>query len=497
MKAVTKIINRYFFLLLGCATFLTLRASAASPLPPDKVFISREAAEALLDSEKAMDPKKGDGFRRLDRAFPNRTQYSVAEVLAVRDGAPNTKTAELSPHGPQKGPPPRDAFTRAQVQKRFEALEKINPNSKGLMQRLNERVPEADWFKTEQVLNAEKFDKLDPPSPEEQAKRDALSRAYNKMLLGELHARQGFRAPRIRRSWRDVLFDEDASSQTPGKKALTLGDLEGALFSYTHNGIAGTDAWSAHAALIFPYTREWLTGSAFALRRFALAPSVTYDRVTTNGNPAVEVDSLFYRVGLYMDFYGQERSPGRTTVGYGLQVRTAGVYATDQDHRAGLTGFETDLEPRFQVGNPGLGYRTILWRKEAPARADGTDISIVEGQLRTWFHMEGGDIQDTGAAWTPLKGSFFRLGPTVQLQLSMPSLPGDRALSLTALYSYLAAVSGPTDRSSYFRVTLAYDLFRNVDLNHKVSLSLSYEKGGLNLTKQEVDTLTLGLGVLF
>lgn len=493
MKAVTKILNRYFFLLLGCATFLTLRASAASPLPPDKVFISREAAEALLDSEKAMDPKKGDGFRRLDRAFPNRTQYSVAEVLAVRDGAPNTKTAELNPHGPQKGPAPRDAFTRAQVQKRFEALEKINPSAKGLMQRLDERVPGADWFKTEQVLNAEKFEKLDLPSPEEQAKRDALSRAYNKMLLGELQARQGLRAPRIRRDWRDVLFDEDASV-LGGKK--TLGDLEGALFSYTHNGKANSDTWAAHAAVILPYTREWLTGSSFTLRRFALAPSVTYDRVTTSGDPAVEVDSLLYRAGLYMDFYGQTRGK-EPIVGYGLQVRAAGVYVTDHDHRAGLAGFEVDLEPRFHVGAPGLGYRTILLEKEAPVRADGSDISILEGQLRTWLHMEGGDIEDTGPAWKAVKGSFFRLGPTVQLQLSMPSLPGDRALSLTAVYSYLASVEGSDDRSNYFRASLSYDLFRNVEFNHKVSLSASYEKGGLNFTKQKVDTFTLGLGVLF
>jgi hypothetical protein len=492
MKATASIMNHHFFLLVACAASLALRASAATP---DKVFISREAARALLDSEKAMDPKKGDGFRRLDRAFPNQTEYSVAQVLAARDGEPDTKTAEMRPHGLQKGDAPRDTFTRAQVINRFKALEKIDPKAKEFMKRLDERVPDADWFTTEQVLNAEKFEKLDPPSPEEQAKRDALSAAYNDMLLGELKARQGPRAPRIRRDWRDVLFDEDASVLS-GKK--TLGDLEGALFSYTHNGKANSDTWTAHAAVILPYTREWLTGSSFALRRFALAPSVTYDRVTTNGDPAVEVDSLLYRVGLYMDFYGQNQpeAPADPILGYGLQVRVAGVYVTDHDHSAGLRGFEVDLEPRFHVGAPGLGYRTILWRK-IPARADGTDISILEGQLRTWLHIEGGDVLDTGPGWTPVAESFFRLGPTVQLQLSMPSLPSDRALSLTAVYSYLAAVSGSDDRSNYFRASLSYDLFRDAELNHKVSLSASYEKGGLNFTKQKVDTFTIGLGVLF
>jgi hypothetical protein len=485
-----------FLILTAAISALSFRANAAPPPTPDKIFISSEAAKALLDSDRAMDPKKGDGFRRLQRAFGIEAQYSVAQVLAIRVGKPDATTAGMKPLRPQTGVVPRDAFTRQEVSDRFEALEKIKPSAKGLMKRLDDRVPGADWFTTEQVLNAENFETLDPRTPEAQASLKALQDAHNKLRMSDFNARQGFRAPRIRRDWRDVLFDEDASVFS-GKK--TLGDLEGALFSYLHEGKANSDTWTAHAAVILPYTREWLTGSDFTLRRFALAPSVTYDRVNTSGDPAVEVDSLLYRAGLYMDFYGQTRQkePSEPIVGYGLQVRAAGVYVTDHDHRAGLRGFEVDLEPRFHVGAPGLGYRTILLGKEYAIRKDGSDISFLEGQLRTWLHMEGGDIEDTGPAWKAVTGSFFRLGPTVQLQLSMPTLPGDRALSLTALYSYLATVSGSDDRSNYFRATLAYDLFRDLELNHKVSISASYEKGGLNFTKQKVDTFTIGLGVLF
>lgn len=483
-----------FLIFAAVISTLAFKASAAPPPTPDKIFISSEAAKALFDSDKAMDPKKGDGFRRLQRAFGIEDQYSVAQVLAIRLGKPDATTAEMKKRRrPQTGVVPRDAFTRKEVSDRFEALEKIKPAAKGLMKRLDDRVPGSDWFTTEQVLNAENFETLDPRTPEAQANLKALQDAHNKLRMSDFKARQGFRAPRIRRDWRDVIYDEDAS-QAGGKK--TLGDLEGALFSFTHDGKANADTWAAHAAVIVPYTREWLTGSSFTLRRFALAPSVTYDRVTTSGDPAVEVDSLLYRAGLYMDFYGQtrEREP---TVGYGLQVRAAGVYVTDHDHRAGLGGFEADFEPRFHVGAPGLGYRTILLGKEHAIRKDGSDISILEGQLRTWLHMEGGDIENTGPAWKTVTGSFFRLGPTVQLQLSMPSLPGDRALSLTAVYSYLATVSGSDDTNNYFRASLSYDLFRNVEFNHKVSLSASYEKGGLNFTKQKIDTFTVGLGVLF
>ena len=144
----------------------------------------------------------------------------------------------------------------------------------------------------------------------------------------------------------------------------------------------------------------------------------------------------------------------------------------------------------------GERYRKIIIRKN-PLKADGSDISLLEYQLRVWLHMEGGDVQDAGAAWTNTHGTFFRLGPTAELKIQMPALPGGRALSLTTLYSYLAAVSGPHDHPWYFKSTLAYDLFRNTELNHKVALTASYERGGLNFTKQVVDTFTIGLGVLY
>ncbi|MEY2519539.1 MAG: hypothetical protein QOF24_1298 [Verrucomicrobiota bacterium] len=486
--------KRIFFLPLAVSAALMLHARGAESSTPDEIYISRDAARALLDSEKTMNPAKGVSFRKLDRAFPDRDKYSVAEVLAIRDGAPKAAPAGPVVYPNQTGNPPRDTWTKAQVKLRFDAQEKIKPTAKGLMDRLEKRVPNATWYTTEQVLNAETVEKIEELKPEDQVRYNEIARALQDVRQAEAKARQGIRSPRIRRDWRDVIYDEDAS---PGGGKKTLGDLEGALFSYVRNGKANTDTWNAHAAVILPITYQKLDDQKGPLWRFALAPSVTYDRVTTNGDPKVEVDSLFYRVGLFYDIYDQADT--HPIFGYGLQVRAAGVYATDHNHSAGLRGFEADFEPRFHVGGvdgTGLGYRLVLWRKFA-ARSDDTDKSIIEGQLRTWLHLEGGDIDKTARFWTPNTGSFFRLGPTVQLQLSMPSLPGDRALSLTAVYSYLAAVSGSDDRSNYFRASFSYDLFRNVEFNHKVSLSASYEKGGLNFTKQKVDTFTLGLGVLF
>jgi hypothetical protein len=156
-----------------------------------------------------------------------------------------------------------------------------------------------------------------------------------------------------------------------------------------------------------------------------------------------------------------------------------------------------DLEPRIHIGSTGiLGYEAIPWKK-APQRADKKDDAYMKLQLRVWLHVEGGDVQEAAASWDPVADSFFRLGPSVQFQLAFPALPGNRTLSLTAIYNYYAAISGPSDHPEYYRATLDYDLFKDPDLNHKVGMSASYERGGVGFTKQEVDTFMLGLSVLF
>jgi hypothetical protein len=96
-------------------------------------------------------------------------------------------------------------------------------------------------------------------------------------------------------------------------------------------------------------------------------------------------------------------------------------------------------------------------------------------------------------------GSFFRIGPVTQFQLTMPRAIFGKALSLTALYSYLAAISGSDAHQSFFTVSATYDLYKSdyPTENRKISLTAQYQKGGLNFTKDDVDSFTLGLGVLY
>ena len=478
----------------------------------EKPSIPFDQAHTFFATQQMLDDKHTNFNRRLIQMFGRQDFYTPAQIAAVLD----PKISDPRDPGPapatQKAPVPRDTFSGHDVHARYRTLEEVDPSTKGTEQRLIKRAgPDPqDFYRADQLRDAEKRKDDKPPTPEQIARAEAINRARIEGEKNAVHEQEGLHAPLIRHDWRDVLYDEDPSQD--GNRQKALGDLTGAQFSFARDDVASTDTWTAHGAVILPYTRAFNSGSEFTLRSFAIAPSATFDRVTTNGKPNLEQNTVLYRLGLYMDFLGLANpttytTPPQTTEEalrraneygppYGLQFRAAGVDVTDFDHRAELVGYEVDIEPRW-LGKPfPLGYRKILLTKY-PIKSDGSDISSLECQLRFWLHMEGGDVQDAGPAWTTAQGSFFRLGPTAQFSLKAPALPGDRTFSLTILYTYLPAISGSTSHDWFFRSTLAYDLFRDAELNHKIAITADYQRGGLTFTKQEVDQFTLGLSVLF
>lgn len=478
----------------------------------EKPSIPFDQAHTFFATQQMLDEKHTNFNRRLIQMFGKRNFYTPAEIAAVLDPKISDPRDPGPPRATQKAPVPRDTFSRPDVHTRYRTLEEVDPSTKGTEQRLIKRggSEPQDFYRADQLRDAEKRKDDKPPTPEQIARAEAVNRARIEGEKKAAEKQQGLHMPLIRHDWRDVLYDEDPSQD--GNRQKALGDLTGAQFSFAHDDIADTDTWTAHGAVIVPYTRTFNSGSEFTLRSFAIAPSATFDRVSTNGNSSLEQNTILYRLGLYMDFLGLANArtydtPPQTTEEalrraseygppYGLQFRTAGVDVTDFEHRAELVGYEIDIEPRWLGGPLPVGYKKILLTKY-PIKSDGSDISSLECQLRVWLHMEGGDVQDTGPAWTTTQGSFYRLGPTVQFSLKAPALPGDRALSLTALYAYLPAISGSTSHDWFFHSTVAYDLFRDIELNHKVSINADYQRGGLTFTKQEVDQFTLGLGVLF
>jgi hypothetical protein len=516
----------------------------------DPVFTKEEARQYLRLQQKLY-PDKGDLYQKLLAAYPRQETFTVYQITAITD--PKIKSPQnYKKQRPQKEPVHIDAFDARQARSLLAEVEKNKLGQQKLWNTLIEKYGRQEWYTREQlkdILAAKEAKKetqpqtgLPPPGavPAERAWQELETAEREKLGKEELWnallkkygsqdwytAKQlrdvedngsspakiddlrvapdpvaeelskiapdrtfwgGFKSPRVRQNWWDVLNEEDPSQTNPA--AQKLGDLVGATFSYVDDEHAGTETWSAVGALIFPWQHAFDVKNWWTPARIALAPSVSINKVDTNGDPKKETDSLLFRAGAYSDWDFNTKPVS------GLQLRGAFVYATDTAGRASLPGYEFDIEPRWQGSFP-LGYQNIIIRKEA-LKADESDISALDYQVRAWLHLEGGDVQDNGKTWDQSGGSFFRVGPTVQFQLRAPKLVFGNEFSVTALYTYLSPVSGVDAHNSFLKVTGALTLLKNEQLNHKISLTADYQKGGLNFTKEDVDTFTLGLGVLF
>jgi hypothetical protein len=540
---------------------LSLTVSSASAV--GEGTLTKAEAKEYFRMYAKLHPEKGDLYQQLVKTFPNTESFTTSQVTYVTD--PNVKKPIKYPTPPPKPPTDPDIYmsqadmmSAAQAKKELDVRDALELAQHKSWYALLAKYGKQDWYLPDQVREFEK--KQEPPKPPQdqlgRVPHGALTarQAYEQLADFEKHemasnpssrilkneygdrdyypplaikdvmdngakggtqpgARQppdpavdppdvvapnstflaGFKSPKIRQSWRDVLYAEDPS-QT-GNETKTIKDLVGATFSYAHDNTADLTTWTAIGAVIWPWEQDF-SSYHWIPTKLVLAPSVSMNRVGTNDPAKTAADSVLFRMGSYLSWsFG-------TDPGSGLEVRAAGVYATDTDGNARLPGYEVDLEPRWDIPFVRLGY-THAWIQKAPTKdpsgAEPIDDVVLATKLRAWLHMEGGDVQDNGASWDPVMGSFFRIGPTTQLQITMPRVIFGKALSLTALYSYLAAISGSDAHQSFFTVSATYDLYKSdfPTENRKISLTAQYQKGGLNFTKEDTDAFTLGLGVLY
>jgi hypothetical protein len=303
---------------------------------------------------------------------------------------------------------------------------------------------------------------------------------------------------RLRQSYSDVLGIEDPSQNVATNKKVD--DLQGALASYSRDFKRHTDVWSVRAALLLPIVgqtgfqpnmREW------GLISYGLVPSVSLYRVTGEPTSGSEknVDQLTFRVGMFAK-WSAPAGPLDT-----LTLRGFATYLTDTGFRSNIPAGQFEWEPQlFFSKYATVGYITQLLNKlpkQTPGNIDWKDASWLAYQLRLRLHLDWGDVSNSGRTGAPT-GSFFRLGSIVDFQLK-PLV--DRRLSLGLSYQYLPALVGPTSRSGLFTVALEFDLLRpnetDPDSNQSVTIKATYTNGGVDLTRQKVDTFQLGLGATF
>lgn len=446
---------------------------------------TRDELKAYFATHSKLFPDDGNIYRKLITAFPGKEIFTADEVAAVTE--PKTSQEFKYEENIEKNRTPEipvDGFSPDMVTSEFTAFKKHHPEAGNLWAILIAKYGRQPWYHGYEIRDVEVNGEANKKMTKYRPADDPVA-----PIVQDILDRPGFKGLRIRQSWRDVLYDEDRTQKD--KQAVALGDLVGATLSYAREGKADTDTWTAIGAVILPWEKNFPLSQKLSLRRLAFAPSLSVNRVATNASDASgESDSVLFRLAGYADVQLAPR-PSR-----GIEIRAAAVFATDTGFEARLPGFELDLEPRANFADFPIGYKKV-WIPKAQLKDDHSDNSLFDTQLRLWLHFEGGKVQDAGETWDNTKGSFCRLGPALQLQAEWPKLLFGRSLSITALGSYFASISGSSDRNSYFKIATVYDLFKDAERNQKVSLNLTYEKGGLNLTKESVDNITVGLGILF
>jgi hypothetical protein len=473
---------------LACVASLFANALSviAATTPQQKNYTAQELKD-YFETVQTLDDTKTLLYPKLVARFGNKPTYSDDEVTAIlepKDKYPITDFPEKNED--RTGPPPPGAMATAKARQYFEVQHKHNPKSKGSMEALESMFGKHNWYLARELRLVDQFgdQKKDyvysddrRPTPIVEAAEAAAPKSR-------------WQSPMIRHDWSDVLYAEDMSQ--PDRETKKVDDLVGATFSFAHDLKADTDTWNTVGSLIWP----WVYHSKENLvdldpETLAIAPSVSVKRISTNGPPTGEIDELFYRLGVYGEWSGPPN-----IVDY-LQVRGAFVYGTDTGFRASLPGYEIDMEPRsfaLTQYRLSLGERNILWPRK-PVSKEGGDQSLLDYQLRVWLHTEGGDIQDNGKTWNAVEGSFFRLGPVVQLRINFPQLY--KGFSITGQYSHLSALEGSDQHESLWKLSAALTLYKDKETGRKVSLTTDYINGGLDFTKQEVETLTFGLSVIY
>jgi hypothetical protein len=508
-----------------CAIVAIFTGSALCQELPTKTY-SFEEVKWMFQQVQKLDPTKKHLLENLQRLRPGRREYAAEDIMGVLGTLPKIPF----PYSPPSPPVPSriGAISKQDAVRLLRDLNGLAPK-KTKAQIIAELESQFRNKSKEDVIRAlaETKDAASDPKASLVAKfgdkpyylpvevRDVQSNGAKPAMednpghpipppagvWGPIE--YGLTHPLIRQSWSDVLLGEDPSQ--PGK--AKIGDLIGATFSFVDEAKSRTETWTAIGALIVPFDYKFPVKGGWSPDEVLVAPSISIDRIATNGDPKTEPNQLLFRLGLFFDW---EETYGA------VQLRGAAVYGTDTGFQTSMPAFEFDLEPQLtwrsenaaQSGEASfatkylkIGYENILIPK-TPLLKGQTDNSLLDYQLRVYLHTEGGSLEDSGATFNTVDGSFFRIGPAVQLRVNAPYLVFGKPLSFTGTYSYLPAIAGTSQHDRLLNLNLTLGLLPmnppgDTSLQQKLSLNFGYIEGGLDFTKQDIRQFTLGLSVLY
>lgn len=348
-----------------------------------------------------------------------------------------------------------------------------------------------------QPITAKELADYKPPSRPFDSAGNRLS--DERSDFAEVKSPAGFiKKIKVRSNFDDVLSGEDPSvaiaspDASPSEKAS---DLTGATFSYSRDFKAKTDAWVAKGAVILPLTRVRDTNTSvydIDLKSYGIAPSVSFDRETDGKDSSNDKSVLAFRFGGFWKWRGPY--PYLTS----LTLRLFATYGTDFGFHARLPASEFELEPVIPGRGPfGIGTLHFLRRSDT-TEAEQFSLTNIGYQLRFIVHGQFGRVDAVGA--TPLrKEDFGRLGPKLKLRLDPLFTP---RLTCDVNYEWQDDIFGHSPNHGLLSIEPALTLNKPPEdattlEQPLLKLSASYQNGGLDLTKQKVRSVMVGLGITY
>lgn len=276
---------------------------------------------------------------------------------------------------------------------------------------------------------------------------------------------------RPKRGLGGVLIQKSHQNITLVEKKDPFDKAEGAVFGYSRDGVEDTTTWQVKGAVLRPWrlgrveeSRSWLSG-------FAVVPSLSFERVGTDGDgedDADEPDSLTGRVGILSELF---------MLGPSLQtIQLTGAYATDFDFESGVVAAELTWEPSHNLRALG-SYRSLGW-----------EDSPLEWRWRVIAQSTYGSVLDAGDKENLVEDEeFLRVGPKVLIELLY------EPVKATLGYEHWTGLSGEPDDVELFNGGLSMEL----DPQGHFTVEVLYQNGQLPLTLEDTEVFTVGLGVKY
>ena len=205
------------------------------------------------------------------------------------------------------------------------------------------------------------------------------------------------------------------------------------------------------------------------LTDLVLLPSVSIDRINDQTDSSKEADSLAFRFG------GEVRI---ADFGFSSQyVQFGGLYNTDTEFEAEIYAAELNWRPVIR----GIGIGQMV-----PRNAESCCFLRWLPQL----HAEWGYTADASANPSLTEDEeFARIGPRVNVDIWI----GDRT-KLYANYYYYFGLTGDTEDNDLLTTGVSFDLDPK---SNNWTIGAEYRNGQLPVKLDDVETLTLNLGVRF